>query len=324
MNLRQLRFISAVARNGLNISAAAESLFTSQPGVSKQIRQLEDELRVQIFERHGKQLTRITAAGNAIIERAERALVEIETLRQAALEHSDPHAGSLSIAASHTQARYVLPPIVREFKRRYPRITLHIHQGTPAQMAQLVHDGEVDFVIATEAMEHFEDLVLLPCYQWNRAVMVPIDHPLSKVRPLTLEAVAEHPIVTYVFGFTGRSVLDAAFRARDLTPEVVFTATDTDVIKTYVRIGLGIGIIARLAYDADFDEDLEVLDASHLFAASTTKIGFRRGIYLRAFMYEFLEMFAAHLTRERVDTALNAAAKASLDPLFADLPLPVY
>lgn len=321
MNLQQLRYITAVAREGLNVTAAADRLHTSQPGVSKQIRQLEDELGIQIFERSGKQLVRITAAGEAVLALANRTLVDVEEIRRTAHEYRDPSHGSLSIATTHTQARYVLPRIVSRFARRYPNVVLHMHQGTPIQIAELAASGEVDFAIATEAMEHFEELVMMPCYRWNRAIVTPCDHPLREVKPLTLEAVAEYPILTYVFGFTGRSRLDAAFKQRGLEPRVVFTAADADVIKTYVRLGLGVGIVARMAYDAEIDTDLCALDAGHLFAPSTTKIGFRRGITLRGYMYDFIAEFAPHLDRERVDAAIAAKTNAEREALFEDVEL---
>ncbi len=323
MNLRQLRYVSAVARNGLNVSAAAEALFTSQPGVSKQIRMLEDELGVQIFERNGKQLVSLTRAGETVLELAEQTLMDVDRIRSAAQEHSDPDKGSLSIATTHTQARYALPAVVGRFIRHYPRVALAMHQGTPVQIAELASTGKVDFAIATEAMEHFENLVMLPCYKWNRAIVVPCDHPLREIRPLTLEAVAEWPILTYVFGFTGRSRLDQAFEARRLTPRVVFTATDADVIKTYVRLGLGVGIVAHMAYDPKVDTDLCALDAAHLFEPSNTKIGFRRNTLLRGFMYEFIREFAAHLTPELVDAAVALKTNAEREALFADIALPM-
>lgn len=323
MNLQQLRYITAVAREGLNVSAAAERLFTSQPGVSKQIRQLEDELGVQIFERRGKQLIKITAAGEAVLALAHRALADLEQIRRTAQEFKDPALGSLSIATTHTQARYVLPRVVGRFVRRYPQVALHMHQGTPLQIAELAASGEVDFAIATEAMEHFEDLVMMPCYHWNRAIVTPCDHPLRDIQPLTLEAVAEFPILTYVFGFTGRSQLDAAFQQRGLRARVVFTATDADVVKTYVRLGLGVGILARMAYDPRVDTDLCALDAGHLFAPSTTKIGFRRGIALRGYMYDFIAEFAPHLTRDLIDAAMAAKSTSEREALFATLQLPL-
>lgn len=321
MNLQQLRYITAVAREGLNITAAAERLHTSQPGVSKQIRQLEEELGIQIFERSGKQLVRITPAGEAVLALAKCTLTDVEEIRRTAQEFRDPSHGSLSIATTHTQARYVLPRVVARFARRYPNVALHMHQGTPVQIAELAASGEVDFAIATEAMEHFDELVMMPCYQWNRAIITPCDHPLREVQPLTLEAVADYPILTYVFGFTGRSKLDAAFQQRGLEPRVVFTASDADVIKTYVRLGLGVGIVARMAYDARIDTDLCALDAGHLFTPSTTKIGFRRGIVLRDYMYDFIAEFAPHLSRERVNAAIAATTNTEREALFDTLDL---
>ena len=324
MNLRQLRYISAVARHGLNVSATAESLHTSQPGVSKQIRLLEEELGVQIFERSGRQLTRITPAGEAIIEYAERALVEVETLRQAAQEHTDPTRGSLSLAATHTVARYAFPPVIARFVQAYPDVGIHFHMGTPMQIAELVASGTVDFGIATEGMEHFEDLVAIPCYRWRRSVLVPAGHPLAAESPLTLAAIARYPVVTYVFGFDRGSPLDVAFRAEGLEPEVHFTATDADIVKTYVRLGLGVGIVATLAYDAALDADLRALDASHLFEVSVARIVFRRGIFFRGFMYDFLELFASHLTRELIGAALSVRTRSAMDPLLVDTELPLY
>jgi LysR family cys regulon transcriptional activator len=306
------------------VSATAESLYTSQPGVSKQIRLLEDELGVQIFERSGKHLTRITPAGQAIIDLVDDALASVESVRQVAQEFKDPQRGSLSIATTHTQARYALPATISAFTRRYPRVTLHMHQGSPTQISELAASGKVDFAIATEAMEHFEDLVMMPCYHWNRCVVTPEGHPLCNERPLSLEALAECPIITYVFGFTGRSQLDKAFKALGLRPNVVLTATDADVIKTYVRLGLGVGIIARMAYEPRIDADLRVLDASHLFDYSTTKIGFRRGTFLRSYMYDFIERFAPHMKRDIVDAVAAASTVEQREALFEGLELPVY
>lgn len=319
MKLQQLRYIHHVVQQDLNVSAAAESLHTSQPGVSKQIRLLEDELGIQIFQRSGKQLVHVTPAGKIIIEMAERILHEVENIKQAAQEFRDEGCGHLSIATTHTQARHVLPQVVLEFRRRYPRVTLHIHQGTPMQIAEMAASSAVDFAIATEAMEHFENLVMMPCYHWNRWVIVPPGHPLLDAQPLTLEHVAAHPIVTYVFGFTGRSKLDQAFAARNLKPNVVLTAVDTEVIKTYVRLGLGVGIIARMAYQPDIDGDLCAIDASHLFAHSTTNIGFRRGTFLRGYMYDFIHLFAPHLTRDAVDAIVNARSSDGRERLVRAL-----
>ncbi|TDO08731.1 MULTISPECIES: HTH-type transcriptional regulator CysB [Halomonas] len=321
MKLQQLRYIWEVSRHNLNVSATAQSLFTSQPGISKQIRLLEDELGVEIFARSGKHLTRVTPAGQVIIELAGQMLRLADNIKDVAQEHSDERRGSLAIATTHTQARYALPPVIRDFTQKYPDVALHMQQGTPKQIAQMVSDGQADFAIATESLELFNDLVLLPCYRWNRCILVPRGHPLAEMQTLTLEALADYPLVTYVFGFTGRSQLDDAFRARGLTPNVVLTAADADVIKTYVRLGMGVGIVAHMAVDAEHDTDLVALEAGHLFASSTTKIGIRRGTFMRGYMYDFLQGFAAHLTRDLVDAALAAGPRHE-EILFKDIELP--
>lgn len=324
MKLQQLRYIWEVAHHDLNVSATAQSLYTSQPGISKQIRLLEDELGVEVFSRSGKHLTRITPAGEAILKTAGEILRKVDSIKQVAQEFSNERKGSLSIATTHTQARYALPPIIESFIQQYPDVSLHMHQGTPMQISEMAADGTVDFAIATEAMELFSDLVMMPCYRWNRCIVVPRDHPLAQVQQLTLEEVAKYPIVTYVFGFTGRSKLDEAFINRGLAPKVVFTAADADVIKTYVRLGLGIGIIAKMAHNERQDSDLVCLDASHLFESSVTKIGFRRGTFLRGFMYEFIERFAPHLTKDVIDEAYNRHSRAELEELFEHLQLPEF
>lgn len=324
MKLQQLRYIWEVAHHELNVSATAQSLYTSQPGISKQIRLLEDELGVEIFSRSGKHLTRITPAGEAILRTAGEILRKVESIKQVAQEFSNERKGSLSIATTHTQARYALPKVIGSFIEKYPDVSLHMHQGTPMQISEMAADGTVDFAIATEAMDLFSDLIMLPCYTWNRCILVPKNHPLCQLSSLSLEEVAKHPIVTYVFGFTGRSKLDEAFMEHGLAPRVVFTAADADVIKTYVRLGLGVGIVAKMAYDPHEDSDLVALDASHLFKSSTTKIGFRRGTFLRGFMFEFIEEFAPHLTKEVVSEAFNRHSKVELDELFSNVQLPNY
>lgn len=324
MKLQQLRYIWEVAHHDLNVSATAQSLYTSQPGISKQIRLLEDELGVEVFSRSGKHLTRVTPAGEAILKTAGEILRKVESIKQVAQEFSDEQKGSLSIATTHTQARYALPPTIESFIGRYPDVSLHMHQGTPMQISELAADGTVDFAIATEALELFSDLIMMPCYKWNRAVIVPKDHPLAQLSELTLEDVAAHPIVTYVFGFSGRSKLDEAFIEKGLAPKVVFTAADADVIKTYVRLGLGIGIIAKMAYDEELDSDLVALDASKLFSPSITRIGFRRGTFLRGFMYDFIEKFAPHLTKSIVEEAYQRHTRQELDDLFEHIELPEH
>ena len=324
MKLQQLRYIWEVAHHDLNVSATAQSLYTSQPGISKQIRLLEDELGIEVFARSGKHLTRVTPAGETILKTAGEILRKVESIKQVAQEFSNEQKGSLSIATTHTQARYALPETIRSFIAKYPDVSLHMHQGTPMQIAELAADGTVDFAIATEALELFSDLVMMPCYRWNRCVIVPKGHPLAAIEKLSLADIAAHPIVTYVFGFTGRSKLDEAFLDQGLDPKVVFTAADADVIKTYVRLGLGIGIVASMAFDLTQDKDLVSLDVSHLFTPSITRIGFRRGTFLRGFMYDFVEKFAPHLTREMVEEAYQCHTKQELEQLFADVVLPVY
>ncbi len=324
MKLQQLKYIWEVAHHELNVSATAQSLYTSQPGISKQIRLLEDELGVEIFARSGKHLTHVTPAGEVILETAGEILRKVESIKNVAQEFSNERKGNLSLATTHTQARYALPETISTFIERYPDVALHMHQGTPMQISEMAADGTVEFAVATEALELFSDLVMMPCYRWNRCVLVPKDHPLTSISKLTLDDVAEHPIVTYVFGFTGRSRLDDAFMQRGLVPKVVFTAADADVIKTYVRLGLGIGIVARMAYDEEADSDLVALDASHLFAPSVTKIGCRRGTFLRGYMYEFIELFAPHLSKDTVDAAFACHSKTELDQLFASVELPTY
>lgn len=323
MKLQQLRYIWEVAHHDLNVSLTAQSLYTSQPGISKQIRLLEDELGVEIFSRSGKHLTRVTPAGQAILGIAGEILRKVESIRQVALEYTDQKRGHLAIATTHTQARYRLPGIINKFIGQYPEVALHMHQGTPQQIAEMAADGAVDFAIATEGLEHFADLIMLPCYRWNRSIVVPRDHPLAIRSKVSLEDVAQFPLVTYVFGFTGRSKLDDAFKSKGLTPRVVFTATDADVIKTYVRLGLGVGIIAHMAYDSETDKDLVAIDASHLFESSTTSLGFRRGTFLRGFMYDFINIFAPHLTRECIDEAIQAHTRGEIEQIFEKIELPV-
>ncbi len=305
MNLQQLKYICAVVDHGLNVSDAAEALFTSQPGISKQIRQLEDELGLAIFVRQGKRLTSLTPAGEVVIAAARRAWREIGNLKHIADEFRGEDAGTLSIATTHTQARYVLPRILQEFTTRFPKVKLVLHQGNPRQVAEQTAGGEVDIGIATEALADFPELITLPCYEWNRVVLVPKGHPLQKSKPLTLEALARHPIITYDFSFTGRSAINAAFAATNLEPNVVLTALDADVIKTYVELGMGVGIIAQMAFDPKRDTAFVQIDASHLFAPSTTRLGLRRGVFLRGYVYAFITMFAPRYLRAEVEAALT-------------------
>ncbi|WP_323750832.1 HTH-type transcriptional regulator CysB [Marinobacter sp.] len=325
MKLQQLRYIWEVAHHDLNVSATAQSLFTSQPGISKQIRLLEDELGLEVFARSGKHLTRITPGGEIIIREAGEILRRAEGIKKIAQEFSNQRKGELSIATTHTQARYALPPVIQGFIEEYPDVSLHMHQGSPMQISEMAANGAVDFAIATEGMDLFNDLLMMPCYRWNRCVVVPKDHPLAKGQELTLEELVEYQLVTYVFGFTGRSKLDEAFQSKGLTPKVVFTAADADVIKTYVRLGLGVGIIASMAYDPKVDTDLVALDASKLFRPSVTRLGFRKGTFLRGYMYDFMRRFAPHLTKEMVDRVVaHQGSRTEIAALFEDIELPTY
>ena len=323
MKLQQLRYIWEITRHDLNVSATAQSLYTSQPGISKQVRLLEDELGVEIFSRSGKHLSNVTPAGETIIAMAGEILRQVRSIKRAAEEYSNEDKGSLSIATTHTQARYALPDVIGRFREAYPDVSLHMNQGTPMQIAELAANGDVDFAIATEAMEHFNDLIVMPCYSWNRSIVVPRGHRLAEIEHLTLSDVAAESLVTYVFGFTGRSRLDDAFVSAGLVPNVVFTATDTDVIKTYVRLGLGIGIIASMAYDPVLDDDLISIDASHLFEPSITHICCRKGTFLRRFMFDFIENFAPHLTSEFVRKVFLTTNKSQREILFEELTIPV-
>jgi LysR family cys regulon transcriptional activator len=305
MKLQQLRYLCEVANQGLNLSKAAETLHTSQPGISKQIRLLENELGVDIFVRNGKRVVETTPPGRAIIEIAERMLRDAKNLKQVGQEFANEAIGSLTIATTHTQARYALPSAIKHFTARYPKVKLILRQGSPTQISELVTSGVADIAIATEAIELFDELVMLPCYQWNRCIVVPPRHPLLKLEKLTLEAIAQYPIITYDFAFTGRSKINQAFDVKRLVPNVVLTAIDADVIKTYVELGLGIGILAQMAFDPKRDKHLRSIDASHLFEPSTTRIGIGRNSYLRGYVYDFIEIFAPHLDHAAVKAAMK-------------------
>ena len=321
MKLHQLRYLAAVAQSGLNITAAAQKLHTSQPGVSKQIKLLEDELGFQIFVREGRNLTRITPAGQQVIERALRILQEASAIRSLSTELRDEGKGSLSIGTTHTQARYVLPDVIREFRGRYPQVRLNLHQGTSEQIAEMVASDRIDCAVATGSEYLFTDLTLMPCYRWHRTVIVPKGHPLADGARLSFKALSAYPLITYTFSFTGPSSLHEAFARASLSPNVAITARDADVIQTYVRLGLGVGIVANMAVD-EHDPDLVAVDASHLFPAHTTWIGFRRGTVLRKYMYEFAQLLAPHLDRRLVDRAHRAASVEEVAGLFADAVLP--
>jgi len=305
MNFQQLRYLNEIARRGLKISDAAEALYTSQPGISKQIKLLEEELGIEIFVRNGKRITAITEPGKAVLEIAQRMLHDAGNLKQVGQEFSSEDSGSLTVATTHTQARYALPPVVKQFIKRYPKVKLSLHQGSPTQIAQQVLDGEADIAIATESLALYDELVTLPCYEWNHCIIVPPKHPLLAEKKLTLEKIAQYPIITYDFAFSGRGKINAAFEARNITPNIVLTAIDADVIKTYVELGLGIGVLAQMAFIPERDKQLRMIATGNLFQTSTTRIAIRRNEYLRGYTYHFIELFAPHLTREVVTRAMN-------------------
>lgn len=308
MKLHQLRYIREVARQGLSISQAADALHTSQSGVSKQIQLLENELTLHIFQRAGKRLIGVTESGQIILNLAERVLREVENIKQVSDEFSRKETGALTIATTHTQARYRLPMTVKAFTARYPEVKLHIHQGTPEQVAEQVADGAADLGLATEAISGYDKLLCFPCYQWNRCVIAPQGHPLLADTPLTLEKIASYPLVTYDFMFTGGSLVNRVFNQAGLQPNIVLTAIDADVIKTYVQLGLGVGLLASIAYDAERDAPLGMMDAGHLFPPSTTYLGVRRDAYLRSYMYAFIQMLAPQFDRKAIDSALKGIA----------------
>lgn len=305
MNLQQLRYLNEIVRCELNISDAASALYTSQPGVSKQIKLLEEELGVDIFVRNGKRIVALTEPGKAVLEIAQRVLLETNNLKQVGQEFKQLDSGSLTIATTHTQARYALPPVVKAFTQAYPGVKLGLHQGSPTQIAEQVLSGEVDIGIATESLALYDELVTLPCYEWHHCVVVPPKHPLLDEKKLTLKKLAQYPIITYDFAFTGRNKINQAFSEAGLEPNIALTAIDADVIKTYVELGLGVGIVAQMAFIPDRDRHLRMIDAGHLFLPSTTRVAIRKNQYLRGFGYHFIELFAPQLTRDVIAQALH-------------------
>ena len=311
MNFQQLRSVREAVRRGFNLTEVAAALHTSQPGVSRQIRELEDELGVELFLRVGKRLTGMTPPAQQLLPTVERLLCEAENLRQAARDCASHDVGPLSLAATHSQARYALPGAVKDLRQLYPQVTLSLHQGSPRQIAQMLLNGEADIGIATEALDQYEQLVTLPCYSWTHSVVVPPDHPLLDGEPLTLARLARFPMVTYDEGFTGRSHIDEAFAKAALKPSIVLSAMDADVIKTYVELGMGVGVVASIAFDPDRDRNLRAIDAGHLFAINMTRLAFRRGAYLRGYAYGFMETFAPPLTREVVEQAVRQSTEVA-------------
>jgi len=307
MNFQQLRSVRETARRGYNLTEVAHALFTSQPGVSRQIRELEDELGVIIFERNGKRLTGLTGPGKGILKIIDRLLVEAENLQQAGQEYADQDSGTLTIAVTHTQARYALPQVVQAFRAAFPGVRIALQQSAPEHIAEWVLSGKADIGIATEGLSAFPDLVSFPCYRWSHVVVVPEGHPLLSVGPITLEHLAQHPLITYDVGFTGRGHIDDAFAKAGLDPDIMLTAMDSDVIKQYVALGMGVGIVASMAFDHGRDRGMRAVEASHLFAPNVTRLGVRRGAFLRAYAYDFIERFAHGVMRSDVEQALRVA-----------------
>ena len=305
MNFQQLRAVREAIRCGFNLTEVAGVLHTSQPGISRQIRELEDELGIDIFVRSGKRLTRLTPPGEAVLPIVERLLQDADNLKLVGNEFNAQRTGRLSIAATHSQARYALPAVVRDFRAVYPDVTLVLHQGSPKQVAEMLLSGEADIGVATEALAHYESLVALPCYRWTHSVVVPPGHELLDTDgPVTLEQLARHPIITYEVGYTGRAHIDDAFAKAGLTPHIALSAMDADVIKTYVELGMGVGIVAAIAFDAERDRTLHALDARHLFEVNLTRLAIRRGTWLRGYVYAFIEAFAPTLSRPVVERAM--------------------
>jgi LysR family cys regulon transcriptional activator len=304
MNFQQLRSMREAVRCNFNLTDVANALHTSQPGVSRQIRELEEELGIELFVRAGKRLTGLTEPGAHVLPIIERLLLESSNLKKAGQEFMAQQSGLLSIAATHSQARYALPSAVQEFRSQFPNVKLHLHQGSPKQVADMLMSGEVDVGIATEALNDYPELVALPCYRWTHSVIVPPGHALLD-GPLTLESLARFALITYDTGFTGRSHIDGAFTQRGLSPNIVLTAMDADVIKTYVQLGMGVGIVASIAYEAERDTALRALDAGALFGINLTKLAVRRGGYLRGYVYAFIESFAPTLNRAVVEKTLS-------------------
>ncbi|MBK9444363.1 MAG: CysB family HTH-type transcriptional regulator [Comamonadaceae bacterium] len=306
MNFQQLRYIREAVRCGFNLTDVAATLHTSQPGVSRQVRELEEELGIEIFSRAGKRLTGLTPPGAALLPYVNRLLQEADNIKRASHELQGREDGKLSIAATHSQARYALPQVVKEFRQRYPRVSLHLHQGSPKQLAEMLLCGEADIAVATEALASYEALATLPCYRWTHSIVVPPDHPLLALdRPVTLKDLAAYPLITYELGYTGRSHIDDAFASAGLPYEVVMTAMDADVIKTYVELEMGVGIVASIAVDPDRDRQLRILDAGHLFQINVTRLGLRKGQWLPKYAFAFIEMFVPTLNQVVVTQALN-------------------
>jgi len=324
MKLQQLKYLLAIVDNGLNITAAADRLYTSQPGVSKQLKLLEEELGMQLFARKGKSLQRITRAGEQVVRRARTIMDEVEQIRSLAADYYQEEEGSLTIAATNTQARYVLPELLRELQRQYPRVRLNLHQGTAAQIAEMMSGTDVDFFIASGSEQRFGNLLRLPGYQWDRVLLVPNDHELTKLdRPIALSDLARFPLVSYMFSFEECRGLTDVFTDAGLTANIVFTARDSDVIKNYVRMGIGVGIVAGMAYTAEDRSSLSAISVQDLFPRSTTWVGLRRNTMLRCYMTDFLKLFVPYMTTEQIERIARSNSQREVDQIVVDTRLPV-
>lgn len=308
MNFQQLRIVRETVRRNFNLTEVGNALFTSQSGVSKHIKDLEDELGVELFVRKGKRLLGLTEPGKELVVMVERMLRDATNIKQLAQQYSNRDEGRLTVATTHTQARYALPRVVAAFKQAYPKVHLKLHQGSPDEIVQMLLDGEADIGVATEALADVAELASFPYYSWHHAVLVPAGHPLEDVRPLTLEAIAAYPVITYHEGFTGRARIDKAFADAGLAPDIVMSALDADVIKAYVELGLGVGVVASIAYQPGRDDGVRQLETPRLFPENTARIAVRRGHYLRGFAYRFIEMCAPALTEARVLGAVGVGA----------------
>jgi len=323
LTLKQLKYLIGIVDSGLNITAAAERLYTSQPGISKQLKQLEAELGVQLFTRKGKSLAAVTPAGREVIARARKILREVDNITSLASDLTAEQEGTLSIATTHTQARYMLPEVIRAFRERYPKVDLELHQGTSEQIAELIGTNKVDFAIASGGRHLFQQLTLLPIFHWHRIALVPKQHPLAdQKKPLDLQTLANYPLVTYVFSLTGESSFKRAFHDQGLEPRVVFTARDADIIKTYVRMGMGVGVIASMAFERQDAEDLVALDARGLFPKVTTWVGFPREMVLRGYMVDFIHFLAPHYSTDMIREAANLPTQEQVDELLKGITLP--
>jgi LysR family cys regulon transcriptional activator len=324
MKLQQLKYLLAIVDNGLNITAAADRLYTSQPGVSKQLKLLEDELGLQLFTRKGKSLHHVTRAGEQVLKRARMIMAEVDEIRSLAADFYQEEEGTLTVAATNTQARYVLPDIVRELRTLYPNVSLNLHQGTSEQIADMIANDQVDFAIASDGDELFGNLLRLPGYHWDRTVLVPNDHDLTKLkRDITLYDLVQYPLISYVFNFDNEKSLQGTFAKHDLKANVVFTARDADIIKTYVHMGMGVGIVAGMAYETQDHHNLTAIPVNGIFPRSTTWIGFRKNTVLRCYMADFIRLFAPHISAEQIENLSISKNQQDIDHLFRDTKLPI-